>query len=134
MYVLLNVVFVYVFINFVFGRVFVSLYLINSINAFGLRDLSAPPVENIFRLVSFLFSMTVNYVIFLSSFLLFLPSVKCVNGMHCFARLNMLYQHCPLTSGQCGYTSTYHDVCIVRLPKNGLHCYVCLSTTIIKKQ
>lgn len=58
-----------------------------------------------------------------------LPSI---NGMHCSARLNMLYLHCPLTSGQCGYNSTYHDICIVSLPKNGLHCNVCLSTVINK--
>lgn len=53
--------------------------------------------------------------------------------MHCTARLNTLYLHCPFTSGQCGYNSTYHDICIVRLPKNGLHCNVCLSTVIINK-
>lgn len=138
MYVLLNLVFWYIFINFVYGWVCVS----NRLKVFWQVSQGVAAKSTVSSLhyqsscsyiccISFFFSL---FILFL--FFLFPPKKKknpSVNGMHCSARLNMLYLHCPLTSGQCGYTSTYHDICIVRLPKNGLHCNVCLSTVIINK-
>lgn len=87
--------------------------------------LISPCVHIYFSIGLFLFSP----VIVVRSLFIF----SCVSGMLCSARLNMLHLRCALTRGQRGYFSTYHDIRIVCLPKNGLHCNVCLSTVIINK-
>lgn len=114
----------------------VSLYLSNRLNAIWQvsRGLAAKALWALFITSLHIGNRMYCIILYFPLFSFPLEKVPCVIGMHCSARLNMLYLHCPLTSGQCGYTSTYHDSCIVPLPKNGLHCNVCLSTVIINKQ